>query len=816
MTGLAKFNFKLAQLYPGSGDHRINTCGNPDCLNFGVEPSGAAERRSYWVEHRPKFTPEQLEVAVKHGAGAYKLAGADTKHRRVSRVFDYADKPHVWSDQRTIRCQSLILGDTICNSGFSILSPDHLDEEIARLRNHNGVLDGPACGACGTRFLACSDEFSLKGAHQRTKDSKGRPIRNKGAPKSIRVLHKPCRGQRGARITITLPHERQKTSKDNLRILNALMNSAGILDVQRIVGATATGQKIGISRIYDRIWWFEQVFLAYEREMLRRWREKVERSGRKIEHRLSHDDLVLTVNWETATDRRNTKLNCAITADAQSGYIYRMDVDFDPRVAPLDMFNAAYLDEHGNPQNLTTDYPGTKFGSAPQFSWQRPTGRLHEPQFFAAGINELEAFLHKARRRMPQKTEHQRAVFGELELRIEGEIERLRMIGEEWFGFRSDSEAARGSFTGMTVRDTYTKAAHFVLLKEMLPAGNIILTTEQEPTLPGILPHVFHDEILRDQFTWLAMTFNKKAKKPEIVRKVNAYRDDRWEFHNSGMYDGLFTSETDDETVTKAFIAARMKNAVPRKKNAKQFPHSNYQVPLFPRLWVRSPTQASGELDKVVGFPVVAKGLRRRLKDLPFDTRDLDPEIREELAELVYKATLQPASTFMNSLRERLSAAARAASGGARVGGSYIQGAIFNPRTLIALLNIFRVSYNYFELRTYSSPFDQSPGAGADTPKVTPRALRIPGTDERIEIAPTARRTPERRTPAMRHGIDAFVRRKTGKVDVPDLHRVIYRPWLYAGTKVGARLDRSWGRRGAHNTRDSALSTAVAEPTSGV
>lgn len=46
-------------------------------------------------------------------------------------------------------------------------------------------------------------------------------------------------------------------------------------------------------------------------------------------------------------------------------------------------------------------------------------------------------------------------------------------------------ETARGAFTGMTVRDTYTKAAHSVLLKEMLPLGKIVLTTEQEPTLPG-------------------------------------------------------------------------------------------------------------------------------------------------------------------------------------------------------------------------------------------------------------------------------------------------------------------------------------------
>ncbi|WP_143535468.1 hypothetical protein [Roseisalinus antarcticus] len=203
---------------------------------------------------------------------------------------------------------------------------------------------------------------------------------------------------------------------------------------------------------------------------------------------------------------------------------------------------------------------------------------------------------------------------------------------------------------------------------------------------------------------------------------------------------------------------------------------------------MKSPTQASGELDKVVGFPVVATGLRRRQKELPFDTADLDADLREELAKLVHKATLQPASTFMNWLRECLSAAARAGSGGARVGGSYIQGAILDPRTRIALLNIFRVSYIYFELRPGSSPFDRAPSDRADVPGVTRRPLRNPGTDERIEIAHTTWRAPDRKTSAVRHGIDAFVRRKTGKVDVPDRHRVIYRPWLHAGTKVGATL----------------------------
>lgn len=39
---------------------------------------------------------------------------------------------------------------------------------------------------------------------------------------------------------------------------------------------------------------------------------------------------------------------------------------------------------------------------------------------------------------------------------------------------------------------------------------------------------------------------------------------------------------------------------------------------------------------------------------------------------------------------------------------------------------------------------------------------------------------------------------------MPDLYRVLYRPWLYAGTKVGAKLDRSW---------KASAALAVSQPT---
>ncbi|WP_203228125.1 hypothetical protein [Roseovarius dicentrarchi] len=147
------------------------------------------------------------------------------------------------------------------------------------------------------------------------------------------------------------------------------------------------------------------------------------------------------MNWETATDQRNTQLNCAITADAKSGYVYRMDVDFDPRVKPLDLFNETYTDGQGSPINLSQNYPGSKFGSAPKFSWQRPTGRLHEPQFFAACVNELETFRVRARRRMPKKSKADAKSRNDITARVNGMKENIRVIAEDWFGFPADTEA---------------------------------------------------------------------------------------------------------------------------------------------------------------------------------------------------------------------------------------------------------------------------------------------------------------------------------------------------------------------------------------
>ncbi|MEP1329856.1 hypothetical protein [Pseudophaeobacter sp.] len=148
----------------------------------------------------------------------------------------------------------------------------------------------------------------------------------------------------------------------------------------------------------------------------------------------------------------------------------------------------------------------------------------------------------------------------------------------------------------------------------------------------------------------------------------------------------------------------------------------------------------------------------------------------------------------MSSLRTRLSHAERAKGEGARLAGTYIQGAIFNPKTLISILNIYRIHYNFFEERSYACPYEEIDDL-INPPVLKQRAMPIPGTDKFVDLPPKPRRVPATTTPAIRHGLEAYAKKKDGSQAPPNIYRVLYRPWLYMGTKLGARFERSRGSR---------------------
>ncbi len=243
----------------------------------------------------------------------------------------------------------------------------------------------------------------------------------------------------------------------------------------------------------------------------------------------------------------------------------------------------------------------------------------------------------------------------------------------------------------------------------------------------------------------------------------------------------------------------------------KPWPIVNFASSALPRLWLRSPIQAASEIDKTVGFPVLSPRYREAYRRLSIDETIQDPELRAAITRRVVMATIQPASTFMNALRARLSIVERAGGRGSKNGPGYINGAAYSPRVLIALLNIWRVHYNFFDWRPFNPPtttdgileeeLDRDDDAAME-PGPT-RSLAVPGTDQRISV-PQRRSVPkDRSTPAMRLGVvspsrprprpegeerNKPDRRQDDRPFLPDLSRILYQPWLFHGTPMWAKL----------------------------
>lgn len=362
----------------------------------------------------------------------------------------------------------------------------------------------------------------------------------------------------------------------------------------------------------------------------------------------------------------------------------------------------------------------------------------------------------------------------------------LDEIRNRYFGFAEANRDFRGSFKGIIVKPTYTKAARLASIREMLPAGKITLVGEQENTMVRVVPHVFREMIEADLFEWFVISFDKAASTPKTNRRI---ADFQAAFEAFKAHAALAASEEiSDYKLLTQFCAGGLTPAVSVDRSEKRtpFPIANFRSAQFPQLWVRSPVQIFGETQKVVGFPLIRKEYRRQMKGIAFDQSPQDPELRAALARRALTATLQPVSAFMNSLRTRISPTDRAGGRSARNGPSYINGALFNPAVLVALLNIYRVYYNWFEPRQYTGG-----GAGKSNTNEVPAgtsSVRVPGTDQTIKVPKRREKAPILRTPAMRLGLDR-VRDEKKSQKAPDPRRILYRPWLFHGTPLWKKFE---------------------------
>ncbi len=776
--GKSILRFSLSQIYPPySQSTNLNVCGDPDCGNYGQPYNDVYE--GFVGRNGPlkRMTASLKNSAIGLGVGSYKLnSRGDKENVRNSSAFEYEGDVHSWSDNRSMKCQHQA-GNAECGIKLMILSNEHFEDELDRLTSQNDLLTGPRCGHCGTSYLSAPEDFAFNGAN-------GKKVGPKGKSKAIgiRVVHKPCKGKKGSRFTVSQSHIRQKDRRENIRILKELVNDTSINALKRLLVPAEGKRKVGVKKIYDRIFWLEKTLLAYENAQLAEWHKKQNKENKFRHTRIAHDDIVLGVNWETSRDRRITALNCSVSADIRSGYVFRIDVDFDPNVDPVSFITEKYLDEgEGQPQ-LRKHYKqkgGEEF-TAPLLHFQRPSGRYDEAALFASAESHLRLFAEKvadatALNPFSQTDAIEWAIHDAHE-----KANKISLLANKYFNFQENEKDSRNAFSGIMTRNVYTKAAHLAALKGMVPYGKITLVGEQESTMARTVPHIFRDMIEEDRFEWAIVSFDKEATKPIKMRRSTAYNDKFRTFRHANP-------DLEPWQALEKWTAKNMKPAVKTDRfgTVSHFPISNLTSKAFPSLWMQSPIQASGETNKVVGFPILSPRYRARYKRLGIDSQIEEDELQQAIARRVVKATIQPASTFMNSLRERLTFAKRAGGRSSRSGDTFVNGGCYNPRVLIAILNIFRVHYNFFELREYVSPINKD----LETEYIPEgiASIAIPGTDQRITVPKRRRLTPIERTPAERAGILASPKEGV-QPKVPDVSRILYQPWLFHGTPLWAKL----------------------------
>jgi len=285
--------FSLSQIYPPlTKSTNLNVCGDPDCGNYGLPYDDAYEAFSGRNGPQKRMEASLKDPKINLGAGRYMLTGRGSDgYLRNSSAFEYEGDPHSWDDNRSMKCKHQS-GNAECGIKLMILSNEHFENELERLTSQNNLLTGPCCGHCGTPYLSAPEDFAFNGANGKKVGPKG-----KSRAVGIRLVHKPCKGKKGSRFTVSHSHVRQKDRRENIRILKELVNDTSISALKRLLIPARGMRKVGVKKIYDRIFWLEKTLLAYENAQLAEWRKKQDKENKFRHTRIAHDDIVLGVNW---------------------------------------------------------------------------------------------------------------------------------------------------------------------------------------------------------------------------------------------------------------------------------------------------------------------------------------------------------------------------------------------------------------------------------------------------------------------------------------------------------------------------------------
>ena len=240
---------------------------------------------------------------------------------------------------------------------------------------------------------------------------------------SKRYLCKACKKTFSVKTKVTI---RQRTPEINSAILRMLMNKVAMRRICEI-------GKINRAILYNRIPFFQKCANAltahYEKPLL---------DGRLQLNRLylSSDRQGYLLNWTQREDRRNISLNAIGTADNASGYVFSMNLNFDPD-CDADEIEAETI--------ANNDYT-------------KPTAHRRHARLWLRG--DYKDAVTRSQKKLKKTSSD---LSSDVELAYAAALERDDIDRSEKLTL---NEQLPGQ--GMQVHDEYTLTGHFFYLKKLL------------------------------------------------------------------------------------------------------------------------------------------------------------------------------------------------------------------------------------------------------------------------------------------------------------------------------------------------------------
>lgn len=579
----------------------VNFCKNPACRNFGIP--------------------------------------ADVVKWRRTRKSGLADTPGTAYSLTAVGQSRPALKCLLCKEHFSIKSNQAVAEEFTRFAKYLLPPDPVCCSTpdCANRDIPVGTAKAYK---RFGKTAAGTPRwRCLACGKTLSAGGKALKRQRITHLNKTI-----------------LLNLTNKMPIRRILKVTG----ISASTLYGKIDFLYRQCLAFVGE-----RERALMKLAVPRLYISVDRQEYMVNWSRYTDRRNIVLRAVGSADNSSGYVFGMNVNFDPELDPETV--EADARDIGD---VEVSYPHRKYA------------RL----WLQADYNEAVLEAHKSRARKAGKGKVPVTLGDEIQESYDAAAERADSEASEL----KDAEQQLPESRGMQVHEEYSLYGHFLMLKNVLRwAGKIRFFLDQDSGMRAACLAAFAQDIKIRRvdafYVRTAKELSVPAKRTELSKAKAAFS--RVQEANPDL--------TESE-VKLEMMKQEIARAAPFGKWSDRWcmhPMPNMSEPRKAICWltdIPDPIAPEG--------PLVPRG--DHASALVPDGAPTVEEISAEdhRARLFLKASVAGIDNFFQRVRRSLNPLERPYRTSSKSGRTWHGYSPYNPVMVEKLLTIYRVMHNYVEV----------------------------------------------------------------------------------------------------------------------